>query len=689
MKINATTIRVTLGAAMLLACAAAVWAAPFEDCPSEAFLVQDSVARLYGVNLATGYYEELTADMGTSGKINGIGFNFHDNYIYGFLYEAGTIAKIGSDYQAVPLSVSNLPGSNFYVGDVSLNQNAYYMYRRGSSYGLYRVSLDEGDSDYLNTVRITDGASLDLRIYDFAFHPDTNELYSVDSSGTLLRINADTGTSESLGNVGQNGTFGAVYFDVEGNFYISRNSDGHIFRIDVSSASPSAEFFAFGPSSSNNDGARCAMAPIISPESTVDFGDAPESYGTSLDSNGARHEIVADFHLGSLNEIDDGVEFVTAFESGLGTLVRVTAQDSGYLNAWFDWNQNGSFDEDEQGIVDRALNSGEQLVLVDVPDSVTSGDTWARFRFTSGNGLGATGGVSDGEVEDYPISLVASGNSKVFYPGASSYVTLAYEDNWPLAGDYDMNDVVMAYRTTQYVSAQNQVVRYDIEGELLAMGASYHNGFAVRLAGVPTSAVWQAGVVFQINGELVLANPVEASVVGQDSDAVLIVSEDLWQNITLASGCLFYRTQDGCTDKQDFRFKISVPLTTPVALAQAPTGKLDPFIFATNETYHGSSFGGQPGRGLEVHLKNHAPTGHVNSSYLGTQDDASNSDTGIYFSTSTGLPWALEIPVLWKHPKEYVDLLEAYADFEAFATSSGEAGGVWYQNPTSARVIDN
>ena len=82
-----------------------------------------------------------------------------------------------------------------------------------------------------------------------------------------------------------------MYFDVNGYFYLSRNQDGQIYRIDLSTLTPSSTTadlieldvsaikFADGPSSSQNDGARCASAPLIDEDipSPIDFGDAPES----------------------------------------------------------------------------------------------------------------------------------------------------------------------------------------------------------------------------------------------------------------------------------------------------------------------------------------------------------------------------------------------------------------------------
>ncbi len=116
-------------------------ATPFDSCPSKAFLMQQQVAQLYGVNLVTGDYSLLSDNLGTSDKINAIGFNFHDNYIYGWGYEWGTLVRIGNDFQATPITLTDNPSVNFYVGDVALNENSYYFYRKGSSYGLSRPHL--------------------------------------------------------------------------------------------------------------------------------------------------------------------------------------------------------------------------------------------------------------------------------------------------------------------------------------------------------------------------------------------------------------------------------------------------------------------------------------------------------------------------------------------------------------------
>jgi len=517
-------------------------ATPFESCPSKAFLMQQQVAQLYGVNLVTGAYSLLSDNLGTNDKINAIGFNFHDNYIYGWGYEWGTLVRIGSDYQAAPLTLVNNPGVNFFVGDTSLTENSYYFYKKGADYGLYKVSLDEQSGEYLQVIRIKNGQSLSLTIYDFAFHPDNNFAYTVDKNGQLYQINVNDGSRVALGNVGEQGTFGAVYFDVEGNFYISRNNDGHVFIMDVNDQSPQALFFAYGPSASQNDGARCAVAPVIdeSVAATTDYGDAPDSYGTTLFSNGARHAI-SNIYLGNnittehsanvypKTDQDDGIVFLTPLLAGTDSLIQVQVTGSGYLNIWGDWNRDGQFSQHEKLISDKYMTDSTEVFLVNTPLAALNGFTWTRARFTSIPSIVASGGVADGEVEDYRVVVNNLGNSQI----QDTPYYLAFEDRWPEQGDYDMNDVVILQESSLLLTDDFKVKQIEFHGELKALGASYHNGFAIQLDNTLPSNVNSELIRFEINGV-----QQENSVIEEDTQYLVIkITDDLRNHIQLTEEC--------------------------------------------------------------------------------------------------------------------------------------------------------
>lgn len=181
--------------------------------------------------------------------------------------------------------------------------------------------------------------------------------------------------------------------------------------------------------------------------SLLDFGDAPDTYGTSLDKDGARHE-TNDLYLGSLvdNELEgrphpnalgddqvgtydsvtekiindeDGVEFVDYFVPGKTSTINVTSSGTGFLNIWIDFNNDGNwytidsetgeqtYDEGEHIIVDQKVFEGTTAIEIAVPENAVSEATIARFRLSNETGVQATGLASGGEVEDYEIVITA------------------------------------------------------------------------------------------------------------------------------------------------------------------------------------------------------------------------------------------------------------------------------------------
>ncbi|PKG58679.1 LruC domain-containing protein [Shewanella sp. Choline-02u-19] len=690
---------------------------PFSACPTEAFVIQkqSNTPKSYGVNLATGSYTVLSDDMGTGSGYNGVGFNYHDNYIYGWDYSNATLGRAGDDYQIAALNVikdaSAAAAGNFYVGDVAVTENIWYGYRKGK--GMFKIPLDNPAS-YNMTIIPGSKNFANYNITDLAFHPTDGYAYSISngSTGKLLRIDTTTAEATDLGPVitsnSGNFIFGAQFFDPDGNLYVSNNSNGNIYKVNVEEASPSAVLFAYGPASSSNDGARCALAEVTVGES-VDFGDAPDSYGTLLASNGARHAMSDSLYLGASvdNESDgyvsplsddasdssddeDGVSMPTGFELGESAILLVTAKGGdGYLNAWFDWNQNGAFDLEEQIILGEPLDNGINTISIEVPTWAKEGPTWARFRLSTQQDITATGGVGDGEVEDYAVTLTETGVTINYYPSSSTYTTLAYEDLYPDQGDFDMNDVVVQLRIIEYVK-DNKVRRIGFKAQLAAMGAAYHNGFGVHLPGVGRNKIKESLINWTIDDIAQDSSPLET---GQ-TNAVFIFTQDLSDYVTLEQGCEFLRTETGCESAFRTTWSLDIPFDSPVSESVIPAFPYDPFIFATPNTDHGSAaknaVGANPGRQLEVHLKNQAPTDKFSSNYFGYREDASDPSAGQYFQNKNGMAWAIEIPVTWKHPKENQRLDNAYTEFVDFAAdNTGTTNPTWYENANQALIFND
>lgn len=672
------------------------WAAAFETCPSYAYLIQtpSSSPIVYGIDLSTGSYSILSFSMGTT-SVNGAGFNVFDNYIYGWDYGSQTLSQIGDDYQVYPLNVTGLIGKTFYVGDVATDENAWYGYRRGK--GLYRINLATPLSPLTLEQVATSTAMGNPSLTDMAFHPENGILYAVDNNGILLEIDVSTGSTVELTQVlsesteGYNFAFGAQYFDAAGNLYISNNGNGYIFKVTLDGSNSSAMFFAYGPSSNFNDGARCALAPI-SISSPVDFGDAPDTYGTEMDSSGARHAITALF-LGdtvdaesdaytyplsddvsdSAND-DDGITFITGLEIGESAIINVEfSGDEGYLNAWIDWDRDGIFQDDEKAI------DGEELwddttLSIDVPTWALAGSTWSRFRLSSYPDISATGGVNNGEVEDYPVTITESSVGQIYYPSSTTFTTIAYEDQFPIQGDFDMNDVLMNLRFTEHVK-DGKVLQLKIEGQLAALGADYQNGFGIRLENVARSNIKQDSAILIVDG----VTQAQAFLEEGQTDAVIIINKDLWQIAQAGEGehCNYFRTELGCGTSSMPSWSLIIPFNAAIAEADMPDFPYDPFIFATERTFHGIIFdaitGTKPGRKLEVHLKNKPHTDTFETSIFSLGDDSSNIMSSLYFQSDNGLPWAIEIPSDWKHPIEGANLIDAYPQFPGYAADSTQS----------------
>ncbi|MFL7026426.1 LruC domain-containing protein [Enterovibrio norvegicus] len=675
---------------------------PFDTCPSKAFLFQSSPSKVFGVNLATGGYSELAATTGLNTHINAVGFNDADRYIYGFDYDNYRVIRIGKNYTGEQVDVASLPElTRFISGDV--HDNVYYLHRRES--GLFKIDLSPLEVDASATLTaetITSNMGV-IRASDLAINPIDSKMYLVDNKDyDLYQVDLTTGDTNVVINmvsqIGEPaGGFGAIYFDVNGNLYLSRNDDGSIFRVnlsdpdDIAQGDVGIEFFAPGPSSAQNDGARCANAPVIDEDSTIDFGDAPDSYKTLLASNGPRHEINTGFYLGSVapdsdgdgfvSPLDDnkagladedGVGFVTALEAGKTAIVSVQASQSGYLSAWIDWNQDGDFEDSGEKVIDNnLLSAGANALTVAVPADAEIGSSWSRFRFSQNGNLDYFGGTTTGEVEDHPVTIMEDGSSLRYYPSSDGYATVAFEDNWPKEGDYDMNDVVIRFRITETLDENDAITRVLIQGYLAAYGAGYHNGFAFRLPGLNRTDINSATTQSH--------NMVLQETSGLESDAneaIFIVSEDLKQKVP--AGCMYYRTAQHCQEDLSFEFELDIYFEAGVDTSALVAMPYDPFMFATPGNYVRDGLWYNPGRGLEIHLADQAPTEKFDTYWYGWWSDDSNPNAERYFKTSDNHPWALLINDEWSWPREHVDLVDAYAEFAGYAESSGNNNQQWY-----------
>ena len=171
---------------------------------------------------------------------------------------------------------------------------------------------------------------------------------------------------------------------------------------------------------------------------STDFGDAPSGYGTLLANNGARHSVVPGLKLGAntdteadatpnvralgddtigVGDDEDGIiQPMTDLVMTIGAAPTVTLRTtnttglSATLYGWIDYDNDGQFEnttERASANVSTGTNNGlVTLTFPAVPGSFT-GTTYARFRLsTAATAANPTGAASNGEVEDYLVSIV-------------------------------------------------------------------------------------------------------------------------------------------------------------------------------------------------------------------------------------------------------------------------------------------
>jgi len=158
----------------------------------------------------------------------------------------------------------------------------------------------------------------------------------------------------------------------------------------------------------------------------LDYGDAPDpAYPTLLASNGARHTntglilgntidvelngFQSPTAMGDDNNIlddEDGVWWNCNFVPGQTATLQVVASGAGFLQGWIDYNKNGSWAEvGEQVFTNIMLAAGMNYLNIPVPAGAMVGTTFARFRFSSQINLMYFGPATDGEVEDYQVTI--------------------------------------------------------------------------------------------------------------------------------------------------------------------------------------------------------------------------------------------------------------------------------------------
>lgn len=290
-----------------------------------------------------------------------------------------------------------------------------------------------------------------------------------------------------------------------------------------------------------------------------DLGDAPDSYGTTIASNGASHGITLGLNIGATvdREIDgqptatatgdddngddeDGVRLLSPLGPGDTATFEVTVSNTtgstAFLQAFMDFNRDGDFnDAGEKFASDVSVPLGTVSaripLSVTVPAGASVGTSYARFRLSQTSGLGPTGFATTGEVEDYSFPILDAAEIANNDEFTVSRNTLSNELN-VLGNDFQTLDNQLTISSLNTTGTAGRVVRA-LDGK--SVFYTPQNGFigrdvfsytVVDQFGNQSSALVVVNVSFQSNQPIALDDSFEVPE-GSSNRALNVLDNDV------------------------------------------------------------------------------------------------------------------------------------------------------------------
>ncbi|MGK0412312.1 MAG: LruC domain-containing protein [Polaribacter sp.] len=331
--------------------------------------------------------------------------------------------------------------------------------------------------------------------------------------------------------------------------------------------------------------------------------------------------------------------------------------------SWSVWHRGRS------GVDNALVRIGENLATATTEATMTTGNTaWVQYSGTYTVPAGqadtyfifeAVGSGSFGNfIDNIEIIETSSGDcttisNKMYYPTELTNATLAFEDLWPYAGDYDFNDLVISYNIKTLLNSENKVTQVNYNYTVESIGASFKNGFGIELEGVLPSAI--ASVTGPNLTEGFITNNANGTEQGQPN-AVIVFFDNAHVNVGV------YNT-------------ISIVFETPITTTALGTAPFNPFLIINKN------------RLKEVHLPNKPTTYYPTTTTIAVGPTVKDSDGD--FKTPAGLPWAINVAGQYKAPKEKIIITDGYNFFADWATSGGTTKTDWYKDNNGYRNNTN
>lgn len=258
-----------------------------------------------------------------------------------------------------------------------------------------------------------------------------------------------------------------------------------------------------------------------------------------------------------------------------------------------------------------------------------------------------------------------------------------FEDQWPLYGDYDMNDIVMTIkkRKLELSKHNNKVKEFKLEIELSAVGATKKIGAAIMFDGVLASDITKEVAFGDDDDNLLIKdfnlnnynieNGQKHAVVPLFDDAHKTLGKDRYIQINTISS---HSNNIKRTQTISFSIEFNTPTLSAVAFN---INKLNIFIIT----------GGNGIKRREIHIAGYQPTQLADVSSFGGNNDSSSISAKKYYLSKENLAWGIIVPTNFKWPLEYVNIQTAYNQFNNWVTSGGAGNKNWWNNWDETKVF--
>lgn len=250
--------------------------------------------------------------------------------------------------------------------------------------------------------------------------------------------------------------------------------------------------------------------------------------------------------------------------------------------------------------------------------------------------------------------------------------TYLFEDQWPLYGDYDMNDLVLTIKKRKLsTDNKNRVKEFELSVDLCAVGATKPIAAAIMFDAIAANEITESVTYednslhkgFNLNNQNI-ENGQDKAVVPLFDDAHIALGSNRYEPINSMSGSI--------NNTKDFRnISFTLKFSNPTLSADAfNINKLNVFIIV----------GGNKDERREVHIIGFEPSKLVETYSFGGNNDNSSLANRQYYISKENLAWGITVPTNFKWPLEYNNIKVAYPQFVKWVTSGGQEEKNWWND---------